>query len=139
MSEVTSVSSWDEEEEVSFDSFPDDDAVRIIFCGGRDFSDELLVYATLADFDPDDIVVVHGAARGADRITGRLARKMGFRVEEYPAEWDRFGKRAGYLRNLQMASLPGVAHVIAFPGGVGTKMMTEIAEQRGIAVTEVTA
>lgn len=116
---------------------PMGDRYRVVFCGGRDYNDILQVHATLMEYDANEVIVVHGAARGADRLVGQQARKMGFVVEEYPAPWEVHGKRAGYLRNLQMASLDDVVEVVAFPGGVGTAMMLQIAEERGIPHREV--
>lgn len=45
--------------------------------------------------------IVHGAARGADRLAGRLAKRMGFDVQGYPADWSN-GPSGGPLRNQQI-------------------------------------
>jgi len=44
----------------------------------------------------------------------REARKLGLPVEVYPADWDRHGKKAGFLRNEAMLDLEGVRAVLAF-------------------------
>ena len=49
-----------------------------------------------------EITVVHGAARGADTLAGEAAKRCGFAVEEYPADWRQWGKRAGPIRNQRM-------------------------------------
>lgn len=107
---------------------------RVVVTGGREYSDVLTIRVALSTFDPDEVIIVTGAARGADRIAAQQARRLGFTVEEYPAPWDIHGKRAGYLRNLQMLSLDDVVCVLAFPGGPGTAMMLELADERGIPI-----
>jgi hypothetical protein len=83
----------------------------------------------------DQITIVHGAARGADHIAGRVARAWGMRVEEHPADWDRHGKSAGPIRNTNMVHL-GADICLAFPTGssVGTRHCMRIAEAAGIPV-----
>jgi hypothetical protein len=52
----------------------------------------------------DSITVIHGACiyGGADFIADEIAREFGWTVESCPADWKRWGKRAGYLRNIEM-------------------------------------
>lgn len=80
-------------------------------------------------------MIVHGAARGADRIAGQEAQKAGLRVEEHPANWDLHGKAAGLLRNERMAQL-GADLCIAFWDGSskGTLDMMERAAKYGIPI-----
>ena len=53
----------------------------------------------------DEIIVVCGMARGADKLGEQYAKEMGFMVHYFPAEWERYGKSAGYIRSLQMAHI----------------------------------
>lgn len=57
-------------------------------------------------------VVVSGAASGVDKHAARVAWGMNLAVEEFPADWDRHGRRAGFIRNVAM--LDTVDHVVAF-------------------------
>ena len=86
-------------------------------------------------------VIVHGAARGADRLAGRVAQALGWPVEEHPADWTRYGRAAGHKRNLAMrATHPAL--VIAFTtiagGTPGTRHTLTNAYRRGIRVVIVT-
>lgn len=79
---------------------------RVIIAGGRDFNDYRLLSATMDNLlknIAEETVVVCGQARGADTLGEQYARECGYRVDYYQADWKRFGKRAGYLRNEQMA------------------------------------
>ena len=73
-------------------------------------------------------LLLHGSARGADRLIEQAARSLAWPVEVIPAEWGRYGRAAGPLRNglllrraLEVAA-PTQASVlvIAFPGASGT-------------------
>lgn len=80
------------------------EVMRVIMCGDRKWSDERKIKRVLQRLykvQPDTIIV-HGACRGADEIVGRLATEMGFPVEAYPANWRRYGRAAGPVRNQQM-------------------------------------
>lgn len=57
-------------------------------------------------------VVVSGAASGVDRHAARVAWGMNLDVQEFPADWERHGRRAGFIRNVAM--LDTVEHVVAF-------------------------
>ncbi len=118
---------------------------RVIVCGSRGWSDRATIADRLAaivlnpahDFP---FVIVHGNARGADRLAAELATQAGFDVEPHPAAWEGLGKRAGYVRNEQMAAL-GADLCIAFWDGQsrGTRDMIDRAEAHGIPVEIVRA
>jgi hypothetical protein len=48
------------------------------------------------------IHIVSGGARGADALAERYAKEKGYELHVFPADWDRYGKAAGYIRNEQM-------------------------------------
>lgn len=82
--------------------------------------------------------IVHGDARGADRLAGEEAGKAGMLTEAHPADWDAHGKGAGLIRNAHMAAL-GADLCIAFWDGrsTGTAHMIGEARRRGIPVEVV--
>lgn len=106
---------------------------RIAVTGGRDFNDAELVRRTLSAirFSKDD-VLVHGACRGADTLAAEVASRIGTQ-EPHPADWKKYGRAAGPIRNREMLS-SGVDMLIAFPGGAGTRNCVMIAEELGIPV-----
>lgn len=111
--------------------------MRILVCGGRDFSDYNLVSQTLNPHGCIDLKIIHGAAKGADSLAQRWAKDNGYEDEAYPANWNKYGKRAGYIRNVQMLNEGRPDLVIAFPGGKGTQMMINLAEAAGVPVVKV--
>lgn len=54
--------------------------------------------------DKADIEIVSGGASGTDAMAERYARELGYSLQIFPAEWSRYGKRAGYVRNREMHS-----------------------------------
>ncbi len=61
----------------------------------------------------------------------KYAAENGFKIERYPAEWDKYGKMAGPIRNEKMAK--SADYVICFWDGQskGTKSMIEYARECG--------
>jgi hypothetical protein len=111
---------------------------RIIVAGGRDFSDYELLRAKLGRLlDPTSTTIISGGARGADALSERYAHEHGLPIERYPADWERFGRGAGYKRNEQMAR--AATGLVAFWNGEsrGTKHMIDIARTAGLAVRVV--
>lgn len=125
----------------------------VLVCGGRDFNDKDQLFLILDDMcirrgwttekpakDSNwlpRVKIIAGAARGADRLAIDWAVINWCQFEEYPAQWNKYGKSAGYKRNQQMLDEGKPDLVVAFEGGKGTAMMVKIAKKAGIEVIEV--
>ena len=83
------------------------------------------------------IRIINGGASGADSAATDYAVVNWCSFKEYPAEWNKYGKSAGPIRNKQMLDEENIDLVIAFPGGRGTANMVKLAKERGIEVIEV--
>lgn len=111
--------------------------MKILVCGGRDYTDEERVREVLSEFAPDTIVV-HGSAKGADSLADKVARELGMPSRPYPADWDAYGLAAGPKRNQEMLDKEKPDLVIAFPGGTGTRDMVNRSKRQGFKVRKVT-
>jgi hypothetical protein len=113
--------------------------MRVLVCGGRNFSSTKLLFDTLDRLHKEHrfTVVIEGNAKGADRLAGYWARHKGIENKKYPANWRKEGVSAGPKRNQQMLSEGKPELVIAFPGGPGTKDMVYRAKRAGIQVMEI--
>lgn len=107
---------------------------KLIVAGGRDFNDYALLSKTLNELANDEyadkaVSIVSGMARGADALAHRFAMKNDVAVYEFPADWHKHGKSAGYQRNKEMALFAD--GLLAFWGGKskGTKHMIDTARQ----------
>lgn len=107
---------------------------RILVCGGRTFAGDVAPVLDQYEFS----VCITGGALGADSLAYNYAVKRGIPTEVYPAQWDRYGRAAGHLRNSEMLLKGRPDLIIAFPGGGGTKNMCKQAAKVGVKVCRVT-
>ena len=118
--------------------------IRIIVAGTRTFSDYELLRNKLDDFisklkqkHPDkQVVIITGAAKGADQLGSFYARNHNIPLKEFPADWTTYGKAAGPIRNQQMLdyALHEIPVLIVFWDGEsrGTKNMMNIAKRHNV-------
>jgi len=111
---------------------------KVVICGSRGFEN----YEVLKEFcdkilvnkaKTHEIVIVSGTAKGADTLGERYAKERGYKCVRMPAEWDKYGQKAGYLRNEEMLKIadgviafwksnsPGTAHMIKITKETGKK------------------
>ena len=109
--------------------------MKILVCGGRDYTDKALVYATLDQLKPTHIV--NGGATGADWFGLCYARDKGLPYSTYMADWKTYGKAAGPIRNQEMLDKEKPDMVVGFFGGTGTKDMIDRAQRAGINTTHI--
>ncbi len=81
--------------------------------------------------------VISGTAAGVDRAGEKWAAHHGIPVERMPADWDRLGKKAGYVRNEAMALACGCALVFWDGASSGTRHMINLAKAHGKPVKVV--
>jgi hypothetical protein len=77
----------------------------------------------------DEITIISGTAKGADRLGERIAEDYDLKLIRMPADWNTHGKAAGYVRNKDMAEI--ATHALIFWDGEsrGTKHMIILATQ----------
>lgn len=77
--------------------------VRTIIAGSRDNVTYLDVCQAVSECGWKPSVILSGTARGTDQYGERYAKENNIPLEKYPADWDLYGKSAGYKRNILMA------------------------------------
>ena len=111
--------------------------MQAIIAGGRTYQFTAQDIAHLDRMYTVGIIssVVHGGARGADKAAGKWAALHGVEVSVFQADWERFGKAAGPIRNRAM-----IDHVkpngilIVFAGGPGTSDIQRQAKRAGLMI-----
>ena len=116
--------------------------LRVIIAGGRDFVDtenqiEIEMTQLCMEHELEDIQIVVGGALGADALGEAFARKHNTNLAIFPAQWEVYGKSAGYRRNKMMADNADV--LLAFWDGKskGTKHMIDLAKTKQLKVIVV--
>lgn len=114
--------------------------MKVIIAGGRDFKDYSLLKRVVNGLRKkldEDIVIISGAAAGADKLGERYASEYNIKVLQFPADWDTHGKAAGPIRNKQMAEAGDA--LIAFWDGEsrGTKSMISLAKKHSLKIKVV--
>lgn len=124
--------------------------MRIIIAGSREFRDYSFLESSVLKIvnelkelgyciSRDSVEIISGTAYGADRLGEVFAFNYGLKVKRFPANWEMFGKRAGYLRNSEMSKYAKqdneIGVLIAFwNGSRGTKHMIDLATKDGLKV-----
>lgn len=111
---------------------------RMIVAGGRDFTDEKYLEESLDSLREEyiDIEIISGHANGTDSLAEEYAKRIGLELKIFPADWQKYGRAAGPIRNRQMLQYirEGNLLVVAFWDGQsrGTKNMIEQAQKADI-------
>ena len=105
--------------------------IKVIVAGSREFDNYILLKRKLdyylQNHTSKQIIIISGGAKGADKLGEKYAKENNIRLRVVEADWDRLGKQAGYLRNVEMAEY--ATHCIVFWDGKskGSKHMIDIA------------
>lgn len=105
--------------------------MKLIVAGGRDFVNTQTMITVLMDLvekgkiDPNPELVC-GMARGADILAFRLWKSANMQIHVFPAEWDTYGKSAGFRKNKEMGEFADAAVCFWDGKSKGTKHMIDI-------------
>ena len=108
---------------------------RVIVAGTREFDNYLLLQMKLTDYllpiPNEEIEIISGTARGADKLGEQYASDYNLKCIKFPADWNTYGKSAGYRRNAEMAKYASQEHGVLFAfwdgKSKGTKHMIDLA------------
>ena len=115
---------------------------RILICGGRNWINKQLIHdVLLKHLNPKADYIIHGDTRGADRLGAEVAAELGVsanRVLSFPADWVKYHKAAGPIRNQQILTEGKPDIVLAFHDNIvaskGTADMVRRALKAGLLV-----
>ena len=114
--------------------------IKVIIAGTRDFDNYELLKQKMDKIlagkvrNNEEIIIISGTARGADKLGEKYAREKRYKIERYPANWDKYGKRAGYIRNEQMAKVADACVCFWDEQSKGTKHMIDLAKKYKLAL-----
>ena len=115
------------------------DSFKVVVAGGRNFNDLASMTVHLNSLLKTkrlthEIVIISGTARGADQTGEKYAGNTGDTLLRFPADWDTFGKSAGYVRNKAMADQADAVVVFWDGKSKGSKHMIDIAKSAGLPI-----
>ncbi len=110
--------------------------INIVIAGSRGFTDYVAAEEYLDGILKEilrarAVTILSGCARGADELGEIYAERRGLRVERHPALWDAYGRRAGIIRDREMAEACDMAVCFWDGKSLGTKAMIEFALEAG--------
>lgn len=114
-------------------------AAHILVTGDREWADTLSIYKLISKHSNPDTLIINGAARGADKLSTSAAITLSLKYKEYPADWKKYGKAAGPIRNRLMLEEGKPDLVLAFHPHLyteskGTLDMVTVALAAGVKV-----
>ena len=109
---------------------------RIVVAGCRNYSNyteaKIFIERCIMENSPNDIIILlSGRCKGADALGEQYAKEKGILVEYYPAEWDKYGKAAGPIRNQKMVDNCDYAICFWDNKSKGTKSLIDYAKKIG--------
>lgn len=115
------------------------EAYKLLIAGSRTFNNYSLLEDEIVKFcqdkeikiSPDSLIIISGTAKGADKLGELFAYKQELFVKRFPADWERFGKAAGYFRNEDMAKEADAGLIFWDRKSKGTKNMISCLSYEG--------
>ncbi|PGO60765.1 hypothetical protein CN981_08485 [Priestia megaterium] len=115
--------------------------MKVIIAGSRSFKNyDLLknrMIHALSNYKPEEVEIVSGGAYGADQLGERFAKMAGCALKVLKPDWDLYGKRAGFMRNWDMAKYADACVVFWDGKSNGTKHMIDLAKREGLKLKVV--
>jgi len=108
--------------------------MKVIIAGSRRITEYSLVDRAVRESGFQITEIFSGGARGVDCLGEEWGKRNGVPVLHFPADWEHYGKRAGYLRNEQMADCAEGLIALWDGQSPGTGHMIEIAQKKGLRV-----
>lgn len=108
--------------------------MRVIIAGGRDFNNYVLLLETIIKSNFDITEIVSGGAAGADRLGEKFAYEANISLKRFPANWNIHGRKAGIIRNGQMAEYADALIAVWDNKSPGTANMIKQAQSKRLKI-----
>lgn len=105
--------------------------MKVLICGSRSINDAALISQAVLQSGMTPTHIISGGARGVDRLAGEYAASNGIEFTEYPANWNKYGKCAGFMRNCVMVGTADAVIAVWDGKSPGTKHSIDYATSQG--------
>lgn len=106
--------------------------MKTIIAGSRKFTNPILLELAIEQSGIQITTVISGCAKGADELGETWANSHDIPVLKFPAQWGKFGRCAGPIRNMEMADNADACIAIWDGESKGTKNMIDLAHKKGL-------
>lgn len=113
----------------------------ILICGSRSITDKVVVFEKLRDCifnyvqaSFSKIRIIQGGATGVDTLAQKFAEENGIECITHPANWKKYGKSAGMIRNGHMVKFADYVIAIWDGESKGTAYTIMLGHKKGIPV-----
>ena len=110
--------------------------MKLIIAGSRTINQKEIVRNAFDCWFSNKIIniIVSGCAKGVDTLALEVAHDLKISTAEFPANWEKYGKLAGFKRNMKMAEYADVLLAIWDGESKGTKHMIDLAQKHKLIV-----
>jgi YspA, cpYpsA-related SLOG family len=108
--------------------------MRTIIAGSRNITDYNLLKQVIIESGFNISVVISGNAMGTDFLGEKYAKEFNIPLELYPADWNRYGRSAGPIRNGEMAEKAEALIALNFNNSKGTSNMISQAKSKNLKI-----
>lgn len=105
--------------------------IKLLIAGSREYDDYEFLEKSVNDLKTPIECIISGTARGADKLGERYATENNIDIMRFPADWNSYGKKAGYIRNEQMGKTCDLALIFWDGKSAGTRNMIYILNRLG--------
>lgn len=108
--------------------------MKTIIAGSRDIVEYNILLEAIKSAPFSVTTVISGGARGADALGETYANSARIPLSVHPADWNNYGRRAGFIRNIEMAQSAEALIAVWDGKSRGTKRMIEEARKHSLVV-----
>lgn len=108
--------------------------MKTIIAGSRDICNYDVLLEVIEKCPWEITEIISGTAKGVDRMGERWANEHGIPIDLHPANWDKYGKAAGRIRNLEMAEVADATIALWDGKSNGTKNMIELSKKHELGL-----
>ena len=107
--------------------------MKLMVCGSRSITDTDWIYrqidACVSENHFEDIIIIEGDAQGVDKAAGLWAEQHGYQIKKHPADWNKYGRGAGFVRNKEMVESCDFCLILWDGKSKGTKHDLELCQK----------
>lgn len=113
--------------------------MHLLIAGSRNYKDAEFIYSRIDLIRDNHYItkIIAGGATGVDQVAKEYAKEHNIPFEKYKADWDKYGKAAGPIRNKQMVDAADIILAIRYNYSPGTSNTLKLAKKAELKIYKV--